>query len=521
MTTFESFCDRRLLGKLTTVDRFIVQGHLTTLMMKDGMKRWMSSQGVLLKDFGKWAKAIGDELVAHAKTFAADAGRPYEYHARAMTAARGLGKEDYARTIAERDGITDGLVCVLSFVEPCRGFDIRGNRKTHRLEVVQRDRKCLHIYFYFIDRDFGLMHVRLQTWLPMQIQVYINGREYLARQLARKGIDFERYENALTRIDDLRAAERLAEKFIHLDWPRVLDRLARRVNPVLNRWLKQGMLGYFWSIRQCEVATDLMFRDRNDLAELMPALRDAAIRTFSADDVMRFLGRKPNGNFKGEVCTDLKTRPEGCRVKHSIGRNSIKFYDKLSVLRIETTFNAPRDFKILRTVQIAGELRRQWRPIGKGIGNLYRYIEVATAANERYLAALADVQLKGRVVEELDALSRSRIIAGRRVARLQPFERHDNELFEAILRGEHLIHGFRNRDLRKALFGRSTSIPAIDRKRRARISRAIAKLRDHGLVAKVRGSHLYRITQRGHRLMAAAVRVRNHEFHDAILAVAA
>lgn len=39
----------------------------------------------------------------------------------------------------------------------------------------------------------------------------------------------------------------------------------------------------------------------------------------------------------GEVTTDLKRRLEGRRVKHRMKRNSIKMYDKDSVLRVETS----------------------------------------------------------------------------------------------------------------------------------------------------------------------------------------
>jgi hypothetical protein len=521
MATFESFVGRRVEGKVTMVDRLIIHGHLTSLVMHGGMQRFLGSRSVLLKDFGSFAKRVSEELVEHAKQIAASAGRPYEYLYSAMTAARGRTKEEHVRSIAERDGVEEGLVAVLSAVEPCRAFDVRGNRSAKKLEIVRRDRKCLHIYFYFIDREFGLMHVRLQTWLPMQIQVYVNGREYLARQLAARGIEFDRYDNALTHVGALDEVEKLAERFVRMDWPRVLDRFARRVNPVHARWMKDGMFGYLWTIRQCEVATDLMFPTRTDLVAIMPDLYDAALRTFSAEDVMRFLGRKPNGNFKAEVCTEHKQRPEGRRVKHRLGGNSIKMYDKLSVLRIETTFNQPRYFKVLRLVERGGHLVHRWCPIGTGIGNLYRYVQVASASNERYLQALANVQLKGRVVEQLDSLSRSHRIDGQRVARLRPFEAADNDLFAAVLRGEHLILGFRNRDIQRALFHAHASTSDLERRRRARISRFIAKLRGHGLVSKVQGSHLYRVTPTGMKLMSAAVRIRHHDYADAAVDKAA
>lgn len=142
----------------------------------------------------------------HVASVAAAAGRPVEYLAAASTHRSGRSKEARARQIAERDGVTEGLVCVLSVVEPCRSFAVVPNRQTQRLEVVHRPRKCLHYYLYFIDPEFGWMHVRLQTWAPYEIQVNINGREWLARQLDRAGIGYQRSDNKITAVDDLAKA---------------------------------------------------------------------------------------------------------------------------------------------------------------------------------------------------------------------------------------------------------------------------------------------------------------------------
>jgi hypothetical protein len=98
----------------------------------------------------------------------------------------GYSKEELVRDIARRDGVREGLICVLSALEPCNAFDVRGDHKTRRLQIVRRLRKCLHFYFYFLDPEFGFIHVRLQSWLPFTIQIYVNGHEWLCRQLDRR-----------------------------------------------------------------------------------------------------------------------------------------------------------------------------------------------------------------------------------------------------------------------------------------------------------------------------------------------
>ena len=193
-----------------------------------------------------------------------------------------------ARGIAERDGIEEGLVCVLRCVEPCMSFS---NRRDERgqFRFVSLERKCLHLYFYYMDREFGLMHVRLATWLPFGIQVCVNGREYLARRMKAAGIGFEQRDNCFVRIDDLPRAQRMTQELENRKWDRVLNMLSRRVNP-LPRQLK--LYGYYWSIRESEYATDVMFKDAAALQRVYPALVDHAIKRFSCRDVLRFLGRR-------------------------------------------------------------------------------------------------------------------------------------------------------------------------------------------------------------------------------------
>ena len=512
MATFESVHADAIIGKLDLFDRMLFKGYLG---LWDGaaFERLLNSQHVLLEDFGAYVKKTTSILKEHLAQIAQRSGRPLEYLPVSMTANKGRSKEDLARSIAERDGITEGLIAVLSTVEPCQSFDVRWDPKQKRLAAVRRPRKGLHYYLYFIDREMGFMHVRLQTWWPFVIQVYVNGREWLCRRLDEKGIRYRRYDNALVEIDDVEAAQELCERFAHRNWPRLLNALARRVNPLLAVVEAAGFGGYYWVTDQAELATDVMFRSRAALLEIMPDLYEAAVLLLSSEDVLRFLGRKLHPSFQGEVVgSDKYRRPEGRRVKHRVRRNSIKMYDKYSVLRIETTINNPGDFKVLEGADTRHGRSPRWVPMTKGVSNLWRYWQVCEAANQRYLEAMANVTLKGEAVRELDGLCRSHTVSGRHVARLSPIGPDDCRLFQAVLHGEHLVRGLRNGDLTALLYPKTPRDDEELRRRCTRTSRAVAKLRGHGLLAKIPRSYRYRITPRGARLMSAAIRVRLHDF---------
>ena len=97
------------------------------------------------------------------------------------------------------------------------------------------------------------------------------------------------------------------------------------------------------------------------MAKVYPALLNHAIQRFASADVLRFLGRRTSSRFNGEVTTSYQVRPEGARVKHRLEENSLKMYDKQgSVLRIETTINNAKRFRVRRMRVRQGIRRMRW-----------------------------------------------------------------------------------------------------------------------------------------------------------------
>ena len=108
------------------------------------------------------------------------------------------------------------------------------------------------------------------------------------------------------------------------------------------------------------------------------------------------MGRKLHPSLQAQVVTDAKRRPQGWRIRHRVAGNWVKVYDKASVLRVETTINNPREFRIQRWVtNDEGRRERRWCPMRKGVSDLWRNYQVGIAANHRYLDALAAAPLKG------------------------------------------------------------------------------------------------------------------------------
>jgi hypothetical protein len=498
---------------LSCFDRVIIRGHLP-MANPHYCRVWLQSKRIGLnrkdlpagwRNFKEAAPYFAEQIKAHAQQLAAAAGRPYRH-----LPSHNEPMEENARALAERHGIRQGLLCVYSTLEICSTFRVR--YEPGGPDLGKDLRTCLVIYCYYQDADFGLMHVKIQTWMPFTLQVYVNGHEWLARQLARQGIAFEKVDNAFIQLADAARAQQCLPAFWQRDWPRWLDGLARRVNPLQDDWLRGQ--DYYWVIDEAELSTDVLFHDRQALADLRPKLYEHAALCLGAKQILTFLGRKYRETFAGDIKSYWHRREPGAAVRHCVKRNVLKMYDKAgAVLRVETVINQPREFFVHRTLhKHDGTKEVGWFPLSKAVANLYRFAQVGQKANERYLEALAVVDDLGVSQRELERRCAPVYYQGRMRRALQPLGRDDQALFQAALQGEHAVRGFRNGELAQLLFGPKPDDAGERRRQCGRVSRRISLLRAHGLVAKFPRSRRYRVTERGQRFMSTAIQLRTELF---------
>jgi len=139
-------------------------------------------KGILFKDYDNYVKGVSRRLKQASVAPVLQQNLPVEY-------LRGgdIDKDQRARQIATERGITTGDVCVLSATDLAHTFEHHGTHMEIRgMHMEIRKRPSLALYHYLIHSEFGWMFARIQTWFPFAINIYVNGREWLARQMDRE-----------------------------------------------------------------------------------------------------------------------------------------------------------------------------------------------------------------------------------------------------------------------------------------------------------------------------------------------
>jgi hypothetical protein len=494
-----------VIGQLNGWDRIRFRGSKRLLCSLGGMIRYLWMIGVLHKQFKDYAMSVTERLRQATVQVAQAHDQPVRFLARSA-----IDKEELARSMARDRGLREGLIAIFSAIEPCKTYELHRNRAAKTLDLVSKFGKCLHYYHYYLHPTIGLLNIRLQTWFPFTMHVCLNGREWLARQMDAAGLGYKRMDNCFVDLADPARAQDLMDRQLHTDWPKLLDDLAALANPVHQAMFPKVEVPYYWSAQESEWASDVMFRSADGLAPLYGRLIHHGITTLGSAQVMRFLARKTPavagvaGNFKGQLVSDLKARPEGIRIKHRRDSNSIKMYNKqATVLRVETTINNARDFKTYRPKEGDPQGPKDWRTLRQGVADLHRRAAVSQAANDRYLESMASVDSPEPLAKLIEPLCRPVRRPGQKARPLNPLSAGDAALLAAVARGEFLLNGFRNRDLRPLLYGDQPTDPRTARQRAGAVTRKLRLLKAHGLIHRVNHTHRWMLNVNAHKAITA------------------
>jgi hypothetical protein len=482
----------KIEGVLGCYDRVVVSGTLMQIAHPEAMSAALWRAGVRCFDLGQYVEPLREEIRGNAERLAKENGLAIQY-----LENRRARKEDVVAEIVAKRGRHPGLVCVFSAMENCTTFRPWHDKKTGKTGLKFAAGKCLHYYFYLIDPELDLMYVRVPTWAPYRLQVYFNGHNWLGHRLAKARMDFRLEDNAFVAISDWARAQAMSEEFSVHGLHQKLAALARRFCPVSARFTD----GYHWSIMQVEYALDVVFRRAEDLRPLYEEISRQALLAVKVDDMARFWDKRLSP--EAQAASQFQTLNEGTRIKHRLGDQSLKMYDKHGrVLRIEATSNDITFFRHHRKVDhLDGRSEYKVAPLKKSIYSLTDLDELLAAACRRYLDFVGTLEEHSASRHDLDQISRpARDEQDRSWRGFNFFLAEDLKLLLALLRGEFTLNGLSGRRLRHVL----------PNKTRGQIARLLRRLRLHGLVRKVGHTYRYYLTSLGRRALIVARKLTEH-----------
>jgi hypothetical protein len=486
----------KINGKLKTFDRLIINGYLIDLFNFNSLEYFLSQNNILKKDFKEFATAKTEELKKHIEKYIVKNNANLQY----LTSAK-TNKQDLVDKAMQEFPNKQGLIAAFSELEVCSTITVISNRASKKLELANKSTKCLFYYLYYNDVEFGRMFLKIQTWFPFNVQIYINGHEYLAKKFDKNKIQYQMYNNSFSYISDYAHAQQLADKFLEEKLSKKFNFLVKQINCLLPYIQKTLNNDYYWCIDQCEFATDITFKSKEELDIIFKKLVETTYFTLNSTDIYSFFDRKIkdiNRLKKTDIVSDLRNRSQGFRIKFKINRNQIKMYNKGNNLRIEVTINNPKDFKVLKTEKNEenGEVieTKKWQSMGKSVTNLYRYVEISNSITERYINVLPIIDADEVSIAEVTKISSPVIKDNRKYSGFNVLEKDTLKLFQAISSGEYIINGFSNKLLRNVLFKSD-----ITKKEINKLTRLLAKLKAHKIVKKVANKNKYYLTTNGRK----------------------
>ena len=480
----------KISGTLSCLDRVILTGTIPQICYSQGMTSYLYSKNIRIFDYPKFAEPFRERLRTNAEQIAKESNIEIEFVRKSH-----IRKEDLVKKVLEKRGYHAGLVHIISAMEACGSYQPWHDKQTGKTFLKGTQGKCLHYYFYFIDPYLGYGYIRVPTWCPFKLQIYINGHNILANELDNNNIKYSMLDNAFDYIEDFEKAQEICDNINIKKIHKRLDSLAKIYCPV---YLSFNQV-YHWSIMQAEYATDIVFKKQKYLQSIYSELTATAIHTVKPDNIATFLGHKVDPKYQGEIGNNYNIRIEGSRIKHSMGKSSIKMYDKFSkILRIETTTNDVSFFKHYREVEHRdGTKSMKFAPLKKNIYSLTLLSLLFKASNKRYLEFISAFDNKEAGRKRLNKVTKSKQDNNRNYRGFNMFSDADLSLLLTVLRGEYNIYGFRNKDIRLKLPFNSS-----------KVSRLIKRLKVFGLIKKAGKTYKYYLTKLGKELVITAQKLK-------------
>jgi hypothetical protein len=493
----------KIKGVIEGFDRIVFKGILKPLCFAAGMQSFLGRCGVLNKEYKDWALQQSSAIIRDAEIYTmAQCGTDIRY-----LPSHNIRKEAQAHERQKEAGITQGLIGTWSCLESCNTYKAAFDGKSGFPQIRHESSRCKHLYFYYDHEYFGFMSIRLMTWAPYEVQIALNGRQWLKRLLDREGAGYILEGNKFLHVEDYPSAQKLLDSQLDTRWVELLNGFLADVFPSMPGLLGEK-LSYTWTLWQSEWAKDYIFDSPGSLNLHMEPLLRHAFLTGTSERILRYMGHpvradgQPYASSNPELLSWTNQWYDGARIRHWVDKNSLKFYNEQNVLRFEFTMNDPTRYRIYRTVTGSESKEKQLLPMRKGVADITVRTQVSSARIKSFTEQVATIGEEACVGDLVTAVSKPVKKDSKRHRGLEVTGK-DLELLRAIADPKYYVDAITNKRLQEALCGTDWANGMTGKRLSGRISRNLRLLREHGLIKKLPKQHKYMLTDKGRLLTTA------------------
>ena len=483
METFTKLFGSLLLFVYHCFDRVVINGYLSGLSRPGQVAYFFQNvvgEPVIAKEV---LSRRTNEYQAWVEAFARN-------HAPLEWSEPKVRKEDYVRPALRRMERTGqhGVYFILKSMEQGQTFRssvprFATNDPNYRILARQRSR-FTHYYFYIRDETLGPMAMRVASFFPFQTTYYLNGHNFIEKELVREKVGFRKNDNAFLAVSDPEALQVAADRFTSEVIRKRLEYWTLILGPKFSRRERAAMnLRRFYAVSQIEYCRNFIFKRNFPIHRIFERGCEIGLWRMTANKIAEVFGQRVTKKLKGKLNTVVEQIEHGHHIFRAYYRNAfIKQYEKFSTyLRNEACSNNLADFGLK-----------------KGLDHLAAVREKLLAVTGRFAAFQAqwlNVHVDFPLLQRL-ALP---IVVG--TARYPGIKIHDTRtirLMEVLLHGGTVVSGWSTRQIHQAIL--TTFGIGADRYGLNQLRYDLRKLKAHGLLTRDGNRYAYRLTDKGNKV---------------------
>jgi hypothetical protein len=501
MSTLPNVCDLlegHVTLQLDCIDRLYLNGYVARLQHGAGLVEFLCQhRGQPIASPALLGQITG-KIIAAVKSFAGREEVPLFHF------ERNESKDGRAQKLRRERPVRDAVVFIGIAQEKAKAFSARRLPGKRALFEFTRSKSVIpnYYYFYLDDAEWGECFIKVCSYAPWGLKVYLNGHEWLKRQLAKEGIGFEALDNGFLSCAQPERLQQLADSLGAVQVQAFLDKWLERLPMPLEQNDRSAGYTYRLSIWQMEMSlTQVLDRPLSGRQFFEEVIRDN-LDLGRPDRVQLIFPRKIIATTPGSFRTRVLREGVHPSLHISYKQFDLKQYFKEGrALRTEGTFHNAGDFGVNKGLENIDYLKQLGRQINR------RLLEVERVSHNCGLSA-ASIQ---RVVQP--TVNKT----GQRAPGLKFGDPRVMALMLALTMFGVVIDGFRNRELRArvaALRGLASSQYSA-----RQMSYDLTRLKRKGLIFAAHGSHRYYATPYGCKLARLYARLEVRVFRPALSAM--